>query len=190
MSDFKNWKNKERGQNLAEKFGFKFDLNALTEGQSGFGEGEPADDEWSKKQEIEEDQELAEEDSDAEVQEEGGRANRKENEKEGESRRMNTSSAMREEDEPAEDAETLEEEDEVEEGRKPRMQRQRQDLNSPTQSLRTTRPSPEEHGEEDEEEEKEKKLAAEQKTSIDEHALKELVRKHIKIALEEIKNES
>ena len=189
MSDFKHWKNKERGLNLAERFGFKFDIAALKEDQKGFGEGQPADDKWSKKQEIEE--ELAEEEveSDTEVQEEGGRANRKENEKEGESRRMKTSSAMREEEEPAEDVEPLEEDDEVEEGRKPRMQRQRQDLNSPTQSLRTTRPSPEEHGEEEEEEDK-KKVAAEHKTPIDEQALKELVRKHIKIALEEIKNES
>ena len=41
------------------------------------------------------------------------------------------------------------EEEEVEEGRQPRMQRQRQDLNSPTQSKRTTRPSPEERDDDD-----------------------------------------
>ena len=40
--------------------------------------------------------------------------------------------------------------DEIEEeGRRPRMQRQRQDLNSPVQNTRTTAPSPEEHGEDD-----------------------------------------
>ena len=49
----KNWKDRELNTLLMEKWGFKFDPDGLTEDQ-GFGEGEPADDEWSKKQEIEE----------------------------------------------------------------------------------------------------------------------------------------
>ena len=55
MSNYKNWKNKELGQNLAEHFGFKFRLD------EGFGEGKPAKDEWSKKQEIEESEEEIDE---------------------------------------------------------------------------------------------------------------------------------
>ncbi len=44
MSDFEDWKNKERGQNLAKKFGFKFDLNALTEDKKEYDLDENAND--------------------------------------------------------------------------------------------------------------------------------------------------
>tara|TARA_R110002020_G_scaffold37239_1_gene112428 strand:+ start:24259 stop:24885 length:627 start_codon:yes stop_codon:yes gene_type:complete len=44
MSDFEDWKNKERGQNLAKKFGFKFDLNALTENKKEYDLDENAND--------------------------------------------------------------------------------------------------------------------------------------------------
>ncbi len=44
MSDFKNWKNKERGQNIAEKFGLKFDINALGQNKKEYDLDENADD--------------------------------------------------------------------------------------------------------------------------------------------------
>tara|TARA_R100000008_G_scaffold86767_1_gene81470 strand:+ start:24 stop:401 length:378 start_codon:yes stop_codon:yes gene_type:complete len=125
MSDFKNWKNKERGQNIAEKFGLKFDINALSErGDVGFGEGEPADDEWSDKQEIE----LSEEEDQEEI-EEGGLARRK---KDPRDRRGHEKDRLREEEDETEAA----------------------------------------------------------SADADADALEELIRKHVRTALEELKNES
>ena len=131
MSDFKNWKNKERGQNIAEKFGLKFDPEALSE--RGFGEGEPADDEWSKKQEVE----LSEEETT--------------------------------EEEIEESAEMEETEEEIEE-RRGRGRKGPHTRGVPDPRLR----------EADEEESQ----------STDHDALKELIRKHVKSVLEELKNES
>ena len=44
MSNFENWKNKERGQILAKKFGLKFDLDALSENKKEYDLDENATD--------------------------------------------------------------------------------------------------------------------------------------------------
>ena len=134
MSDFKNWKNKERGQNIAEKFGFKFNPEALSE--KGLGEGEPADDEWSKKQEVE----LSEEEGP--------------------------------EEEIEESAETPEEEIEERRGRGRKGPHTR---GVPDPRLR-------EAGEEESE--------PIEDDPAEHDALEELIRKHVKSVLEELKNES
>jgi len=137
MSDFKNWKNKERGQNIAEKFGLKFDIDALSErGDVGFGEGEPADDEWSDKQEIE----LSEEEGQEEEIEEAAGAPEEDLEEGGLARRKGDKRDRR----GYEKDRLREEEDETE------------DVSA----------------------------------DADADALEELIRKHVRTALEELKNES
>ena len=140
---FKDWKNNELNVLLLERFGIK--AKPLAEmGADGDC--------------VEDEKEM----------EEGNRTNVAGREQGRTSLDPKTHERLREEEEEDKEREGAvykymkeEEEEEVEEGRQPRMQRQRQDLNSPTQDLRTTAPSPEAHTQPEEEEEEEERAVAE-----------------------------
>jgi len=80
----KNWKNRELNGLLMEKFGF--DFNPLAENLENLEEGCPSSEEGDEETLEEAEEEL----------EEGGRASRRENESEGEERRMKHKDRVRE----------------------------------------------------------------------------------------------